>query len=335
VSDAVAGAESEAVPEAVSEPVPEAVSELGRQIQRYLEDLARGGASGHTVLAYESDLRELLVFLSPPETEPPAPAAIDLLTVREWLVALYRNELTAVTIRRKLAALRGLFRFMMREGVVKVNVARLVRTPKAPIKLPEVMTAEQVNNLINGVGAGKPERPFPVRDRAIFELLYGCGVRVSELAGLNLEDIDRGQGWLRVRGKGKKERQVPMPGPAARALERYLGDRPVVREEPAVFVNYRRRRLTTRGIGGIVKLYATCLSDDPSVHPHSFRHAYATHLLADGADLRAIQELLGHARLSTTQKYTQVSLTDLMAVYDKAHPKARPKAARPLPYPKA
>src|SRR5438477_6768609 len=201
-------------------------------------------------------------------------------------------------------------------------MARLVRTPKAPQKLPEVMTAEQVNNLIDGVAAGKLERARPARDRAIFELLYGCGVRVSELAGLNLQDLDRSAGWLRVRGKGKKERQVPLPGQAARALERYLGERPVVRDEPAVFLNCRRTRLMARGIRGIVKHYATFLAGDFSIHPHSFRHAYATHLLADGADLRAIQELLGHARLSTTQKYTQVSLTDLMAVYDKAHPKA-------------
>jgi len=297
-------------------------SELAVQIERYLEDLARGGASQHSVRAYESDLREFLEYLSPPETEPPAPPAIDLLIIREWLAALYGRRLMAVTIRRKLAAVRGLFRFMLREGLIRINVARLVRTPKAPQKLPEVMTAEQVNNLIDGVGAGKPERPFPSRDRAIFELLYGCGVRVSELAGLNLEDVDRSAGWLLVRGKGKKERQVPLPGKAAQALERYIDERPVVREEHAVFLNHRRKRLTTRGIGGIVKLYATYLTSDPSIHPHSFRHAYATHLLADGADLRAIQELLGHARLSTTQKYTQVSLTDLMAVYDKAHPKA-------------
>jgi len=297
-------------------------SELAVQIERYLEDLARGGASPHSVRAYESDLREFLEYLSPPETAPPAPPAIDLLIIREWLAALYGRRLMAVTIRRKLAAVRGLFRFMLREGLVRINVARLVRTPKAPQKLPEVMTAEQVNNLIDGVGAGKPERPFPSRDRAIFELLYGCGVRVSELAGLNLEDVDRSAGWLLVRGKGKKERQVPLPGKAAQALERYIDGRPVVREEHAVFLNHRRKRLTTRGISGIVKLYATYLTDDPSIHPHSFRHAYATHLLADGADLRAIQELLGHARLSTTQKYTQVSLTDLMAVYDKAHPKA-------------
>jgi integrase/recombinase XerC len=298
------------------------MSELARQIERYLEELARGGASLNTVAAYASDLRQFLEFLSPPEMAPPEPQAVDRFILREWLAALYRMKLEAVTIRRKLAAVRGLFRFLLREGVVRINVGRLVRTPKAPKKLPEVMTPEQVNTLIDGVAAGKLERPFPARDRAIFELLYGCGVRVSELAGLNLEDVDRAERWLRVRGKGRKERQVPLPGQAAGALERYLAERPVVREERAVFLNHRGQRLTARGIRGIVKLYATFISGDPSIHPHSFRHAYATHLLADGADLRSIQELLGHARLSTTQKYTQVSLTDLMAVYDKAHPKA-------------
>jgi len=298
------------------------MSELARQIERYLEELARGGASPHTAAAYCSDLRQFLEFLSPPETEPPEPPDIDLLILREWLAALYRMKLEVVTIRRKLAAVRGFYRFMLREGVVRINVARLVRTPKAPKKLPVVMTPDQVNTLIDGVAADKLERPFPARDRAIFELLYGCGVRVSELAGLNLEDVDRAERWLRVRGQGRKERQVPLPGKAAGALERYLAERPALREERAVFLNHRDQRLTARGIRGIVKFYATFVSGDPSIHPHSFRHAYATHLLADGADLRAIQELLGHARLSTTQKYTQVSLTDLMAVYDKAHPKA-------------
>jgi integrase/recombinase XerC len=298
------------------------MSELARWIERYREELARAGASPHTVAAYASDLHQFLEFLSPPEMAPPEPQAIDLLILREWLAALYRMKLAAVTIRRKLAAVRGLYRFLLREGVVRVNIGRLVRTPKAPQKLPEVMTPDQVNTLIDGVAADQLERPFPARDRAIFELLYGCGVRVSELAGLNLEDVDRAERWLRVRGKGRKERQVPLPGQAAGALERYLAERPVVREERAVFLNHRSQRLTARGIRGIVKFYATFLIGDPSIHPHSFRHAYATHLLADGADLRAIQELLGHARLSTTQKYTQVSLTDLMAVYDKAHPKA-------------
>ena len=297
-------------------------SELAAQIERYLQELARAGSSSHTITAYSADLHELIGYLSPPDTEPPTPQAIDVLLLREWLLWLYNKQNTAVTIRRKLAAVRGLFKFMLREGVVAVNVARLVRTPKAPKKLPEVMTPEQVNALIDGVADNRMERPHPSRDRAIFELLYGCGLRVSELAGLNLDDIDRTEQWLRVRGKGRKERQVPMPGKATDSLERYLEERAVVRDEAAVFLNHNNRRLTARGVAWIVKFYATWINGDPSVHPHSFRHAYATHLLSDGADLRAIQELLGHARLSTTQKYTQVSLTDLMAVYDKAHPKA-------------
>jgi integrase/recombinase XerC len=184
------------------------------------------------------------------------------------------------------------------------------------------MTAEQVNGLIDAVAADKFERAHPARDRAIFEFLYGCGIRVSELVGLNLEDIDRAERWIRVRGKGKKERQVPFTSQAATALDRYLPERGAAPRERAIFLNHRGGRLTARGVGGIVKLYGILVNGDSSIHPHSFRHAYATHLLADGADLRAIQELLGHARLSTTQKYTQVSLTDLMEVYDRAHPKA-------------
>ena len=312
-------------------------SRLEHEIERYLAELARKAVSPHTLDAYRSDLRQLLDFLSPPGVEPPTPEAIDLLLLREWMLWLYRQELEAVSIRRKVAAVRGLFQFLQREGVAANNVARLLRLPKAPQKLPVVMTAEQMNTLLDDVAAGKLERPYPSRDRALLEILYGCGVRVSELAGLNLDDFDRGsltgrgapgttaapqEMWMRVRGKGKKERQVPLPGQAAAALERYLTERPVVRDERAVFLNHRGHRLTVRGIHGIVKLYATVLCGDPSVHPHGFRHAYATHLLAGGADLRAIQELLGHARLSTTQKYTQVSLTDLMKVYDKAHPKA-------------
>ncbi len=291
---------------------------LSESIREYLESLVREGASPHTIRNYEADLRQFAESL-PKDL---APDQIDVLTLRGWLAALYHQSLEAVTIRRKLAAVRGLFRFLVRTGVVKINTAQLLRTPKVPQTLPDVMTPEQANQLLDGVATGQLERPRPARDRAIFELLYGCGLRVSELAGLNLEDLDRAERWLRVRGKGRKERQVPLPGKAADALERYLGERPVVRDQRAIFLNHRGGRLTTRGVALIVKLYATWLSGDSSIHPHSFRHAYATHLLADGADLRAIQELLGHARLSTTQKYTQVSLTDLMAVYDKAHPKA-------------
>src|SRR5262249_56574407 len=181
-----------------------------------------------------------------------------------------------------------------------VNVARLVRTPKAPKTLPDVPSPAQMNALIEGVPTVEPERPYPLRDRAIFELLYGCGLRVSELVGLNLEDLDRGERWLRVRGKGRKERQVPVAGKAAEALERYLAERPVVRGQRAVFLNHRGGRLTSRGLRGIVKLYATLLAGDPSIHPHSFPHAYAPHLLAHGARLPAIPEHLRPAPLPTT-----------------------------------
>jgi integrase/recombinase XerC len=247
---------------------------------------------------------------------------LEVLEIREWLADAYSRNLETVSIRRKLAAVRSLFRFLLREGLIPMNPARLVRTPKAPQSLPEVMTAEQANGLIDAVGADRLECPYRARDRAIFEFLYGCGIRVSELVGLNLEDIDSSERWIRVGGKGRKERQVPYASKAAAALDRYLAERRPAPEERAVFVNHRGHRITARGVSGIVKLYGILINGDSSVHPHGFRHAYATHLLADGADLRAIQELLGHARLSTTQKYTQVSLTSLMEVYDRAHPKA-------------
>jgi integrase/recombinase XerC len=267
-------------------------------------------------------LKQFVGYLSPKGAEQPAIAALDTQLLREWLGDLYRRRLAAVSMRRKIAAVRAFFRFLIRQGLTKVNVARLIRTPKAPQKLPRVMAAEQANTLLDQIAAGKLERPHPARDVAVFELLYGCGLRISELVGLNLGDLDRAGRWLLVRGKGKKERQVPYGGKAAAALERYLGERQARPEETAVFVNHRGGRLTDRGARGIVKLYSALVGGDPSIHPHSFRHAFATHLLADGADLRSIQELLGHARLSTTQKYTQVSLTDLFAAYDKAHPKA-------------
>jgi integrase/recombinase XerC len=180
---------------------------------------------------------------------------------------------------------------------------------------------------LDDIAAGKLERSFPERDLLIFELLYGCGLRISELVGLNLEDFDRTEQWIRVRGKGRKERQVPYGGKAAAALVAYEAKRQAQIGEHGLLVNKFGKRLSDRGARDIVKLYARVLAGDSGLHPHSLRHAFATHLLSDGADLRAIQELLGHARLATTQKYTQVSLTDLMRVYDDAHPKARKKSA--------
>jgi len=298
--------------------------ELSEAIGKFVEELKRRNASAHTVRNYASDLDQFLAYFTVDDRAPRV-EQIDALAIREWLGHLYQQRLTAVSMGRKLAAVRSLFKFLLREGVVKSNVARLVRTPKTPKRLPDVMTAEQTNTMLDGVPgtAEKLERPFPARDLAIFELLYGCGLRISELVGLNLEDFDFNERWIRVRGKGRKERQVPFPGKAAGALERYLASRtPASSQERALLLNHRGQRLTDRGARGIVKFYARTITGDSSVHPHSLRHAYATHLLSDGADLRAIQELLGHSQLSTTQKYTQVSLADLMEVYDKAHPKA-------------
>jgi len=298
------------------------MSDLSLQASRFLEELARQNVSAHTLTAYSSDLRQFNEYFSPPGVRPPALQDFDVLKIREWLADLYSQKLNALTIRRKLAALRMFFRFLVREGIVPANPARLVRTPKAPQRLPAVMTQEQTNGLLDSVARRTVERLQLARDVAMLEILYGCGLRVSELVGLNLEDVDHSERWLRVRGKGRKERQTPFGAKAAEALDRYLTERSAAPGEKAVFVNHRGKRITVRGVSGIVKLYATLIAGDSSIHPHSFRHAYATHLLSDGADLRSIQELLGHARLSTTQKYTQVSLTELMAVYDRAHPKA-------------
>jgi len=296
---------------------------LAASIDRYLSDLRLQNASPHTLRNYASDLQQFALYFSPPGEHPPAPAEFTVLQIREWLGDLYKRRLSPVTVRRKLAAVRSLFQFLAKNGSVPTNIARLVRTPKAPQRLPAVPTAEQTNELINAVAADKLERPFPERDRLIFELLYGCGLRISELVGLNLDDFDLREQWIRVRGKGRKERQVPYGSTAAAALEKYLEVRIIKPRDRALLANHLGTRLSDRGARGIVKLYARLISGDASLHPHSLRHAFATHLLADGADLRAIQELLGHARLATTQKYTQVSLTDLMAVYDRAHPKAR------------
>ena len=304
--------------------MPEApAAALSIAIDRYLTDLRLHNASPHTLRNYASDLQQFARYFSPPGQHPPAPAEFTVLQIREWLGDLYKRRLSPVTVRRKLAAVRSLFQFLAKNGSVPTNIARLVRTPKAPQRLPAVPTAEQTNALINAVAADTLERPFPERDRLIFELLYGCGLRISELVGLNLDDFDLREQWIRVRGKGRKERQVPYGATAAAALEKYLEVRVIKPRERALLANHLGTRLSDRGARGIVKLYASLISGDASLHPHSLRHAFATHLLADGADLRAIQELLGHARLATTQKYTQVSLTDLMAVYDRSHPKAK------------
>src|SRR5580704_11341337 len=272
--------------------------DLAEHVELFLAELRRQNASEHTLRNYASDLDQLVAYFAIPGQAKTTLEQIDALAIREWLGHLYEQRLTAVTMRRKLAAVRSFFKFLLREGQVEKNVARMVRTPKAPKTLPSVMTAEQTNALVDGVtpAADKFERPYPARDLAIFELLYGCGLRISELVGLNLDDFDYHERWIRVRGKGKKERQVPYAGKASAALERYLAVRePDGDSGQALFLNHHGGRLTDRGARGIVKFYARMITGDSSIHPHSLRHAYATHLLSDGADLRAIQELLGHA----------------------------------------
>jgi integrase/recombinase XerC len=298
------------------------MSELAVGIKDFLEERSRRNDSLHTLRNYGADLEEFLAYFSPPNSEPPPLAAIDLLSLREWLGHLYDRGQKPATIRRKLASLRSLFRFLAREHRMEGNPARLLRLPKMPKTLPEVPNTEVTNALIDGSSNEDLDRPFPERDRLLLELLYGCGLRISEAVGLNLEDFDRGEHWVRVRGKGRKERQIPYGTKAAQALETWLKLRRSETEPRALFLNHRGARLTDRGARNLVRFYATYVAGDSSIHPHTLRHAFATDLLSSGADLRAIQELLGHSRLSTTQKYTQVSLTDLMRVYDSAHPKS-------------
>jgi integrase/recombinase XerC len=303
----------------------EHASGIRAAIADFLEERARRNDSPHTLRNYEADLREFCNYFSPPGDDPPDLAAFDLAMLREWLAHLYDRQQKPATIRRKLASTRSLFRFLSRQNRMAADPARLLRLPKMPKTLPQVPNAEVTNALVDGSLREDLGRPHPARDRLLLELLYGSGLRISEAVGLNLDDFDRTERWMRVRGKGKKERQVPYGAKSATALDGYLEVRATGgKEDPrALFLNHRGKRLTDRGARGLVKFYASFVAGDSSIHPHTLRHAFATHLLSDGADLRAIQELLGHARLSTTQKYTQVSLDDLIRVYDKAHPRAQ------------
>ncbi len=342
---------------------------MNEAIAKYLEYLRSvKNSSPHTILNYGRDLEQFLAFLSPPRVRPPGLTAVTHSMIREFVAHLHDHGLEKSSIARKLAALRSFFKYCVREGHLKENPARLVPTPKLPKRIPSVLSAEEMNGFLNQLGgmeqtalAGQPaSQKGPLlpsasavnlrggqslperageglllrRDRALLELLYAAGLRVSELTGLNLADMEQKERILRVRGKGSKERIVPYGAKAQEALEKYWPvreqllrqrDRTSGRQEPhteAVFLNYSGRRLTQRSVGRIVKKYVRIANVNWDLHPHSLRHAFATHLLADGADLRAIQELLGHQSLSTTQKYTHASIRQLMDIYDKTHPHA-------------
>ncbi|HUK74087.1 MAG TPA: tyrosine recombinase XerC [Candidatus Bathyarchaeia archaeon] len=294
-------------------------------IAKFLCTLQERNASTHTIKAYRTDLAQFAGYVGPQGW-----ADIDHVLIRGYLASLYERGLSKTSVARALAALRSLYKWLAQEGEVEQNPAALVSTPKLPKKLPRVPTIEEVNSVLD---SEMPEcSAFEERDRLILELLYGCGIRNSELIGINLDDIRWSNEILLVRGKGRKERYVPFGDSAKAALEAYLPQRQRVLGESrhngdkALLINLRGARLTTRSVGRIVKRIAVARGLSPEVHPHTLRHAFGTHLLEEGADLRAIQEMLGHERLSTTQRYTQLTVKHVMEVYDKTHPHAKKPA---------
>ena len=270
-------------------------------------------ASPHTLRSYRTDLDQFRVFIGSgtPLTQ------VDGRTVRAYLAHLHSRGLDASSVARKLAALRSWFRFLVRRGMLTRNVAREIRGPRLGRKLVGFLPIDEALMLVDGKAVGGAARE---RDVAILELLYATGLRVSELAGLDVDDVDRAGLTVRVLGKGRKERIVPFGGRAAQALDAYLGGSATRRG--ALFTNRRGGRLSARAIHTIVRRSAAASGIARRVSPHTLRHTFATHLLDAGADLRVIQELLGHSRLSTTQRYTHVGADQLMRVYDAAHPRA-------------
>ncbi len=300
-----------------------------RATDDFLRHLRERNASPHTIKAYTGDLDTFAGYIGSRTWK-----TIDHIAIRGFLSHLYDKGLSKTSVARALAAVRSLYRWLAQEGVVEQNPAKLVSTPRLPKKLPRVPTIEEMNNMLDDK---MPEvASFPERDRLLFELLYGCGIRNSELVGINLEDISMSNEAILIRGKGKKERFVPFGGSALAALAVYLPWRQQLlatlklklkmkpeKGSPALLVNKRGGRLTTRSVGRIVKRIAVAKGMSPEVHPHTLRHAFGTHMLEEGADLRAIQELLGHERLATTQRYTQLSVKHVMNVYDQTHPRAK------------
>jgi len=298
-----------------------------RDFSQYLK--VERGATGHTLRSYLSDLRQFSTFLGISAQSSIGSDAqaiqglqgIDHLGIRFYLAELRRRGLKKSSLARKLAVLRSFFKYLRREGLVRANPASLVNIPRQEKPLPAFLTIDQAAALME---SPTEQDRFFMRDRAILETFYSTGIRLSELAGLNLEDIDLDSGLVRIRGKGKKERIVPIGSKAIEALKKYLEIRGVQSNGQALFLNRSGDRLTTRSVERVVKRYTNRMGL-PEVSPHGLRHSFATHLLEDGADLRAIQELLGHSSISTTQRYTHLNADQLMSIYDKTHPRARVK----------
>jgi integrase/recombinase XerC len=292
-----------------------------KAVRDFLQSLSQRNASAHTIKAYRGDLKEFAAYIGARGWK-----QIDHLTIRGFLSRLYEKGLGKTSVARALAAVRSLYRWLAQEGVVEQNPAALVSTPKLAKKLPRVPTIEEMNVVLDGQ---MPEvAAFPERDRIMLELLYGCGIRNSELIGINLEDIRLSDEAILIRGKGKKQRYVLFGDAVKVALKAYLPARLQMLSErkkisSALLINRRGSRLTTRSVGRIIKKIAVAKGLSPDVHPHTLRHAFGTHMLEEGADLRAIQEMLGHERLSTTQRYTQLSIKHVLQVYDQTHPRAK------------
>jgi integrase/recombinase XerC len=296
-------------------------SELHSHIERFLRSIEALNWSPRTIVAYRTDLRGFADFL--PEST--RVADVDVTAVRAWMASLHGRGLVHKSIRRHVFAVRALFRMLRREGLISVNPAALVFTPKPAVTLPAVPGEVELGRFLDLVsGSGSPPR-----DIAVLELLYGTGIRVAEIVALNIGDVDREEQWLRIRGKGKKERLVPYTGKAAKALETYLESRPGAGHADVLFMHGPRGprgqagpRFTERGLNGLVRRYATIYAGDPSFHPHTFRHAFATHLMNSGAGLREIQLLMGHSSVAITARYVHLSMKKIGEVYEAAHPKA-------------
>ena len=287
-------------------------------IDRFLKYLeVERDASAHTLRAYRKDLEDFFRFIQI------SPENAELSDVRGFIADQIKSGLNKTTVSRRLASIRSFFKFLYREGFKKLNPAKLVPNPKAPKLLPRFLSVDDTFSLVE-----KPEGSglLSARDRAILELLYSSGLRVSELTGLDTEDINTREGLLKVKGKGKKERIVPVGSKAIDAIKSYLVERiPLKRKDKALFLNRTGSRLTDRGVRRVVVKYARMIGISGHIGPHALRHTFASHLLQGGADLRVIQELLGHSSLSTTQKYTHLDVTHLIDVYDRAHPFAKDK----------
>jgi len=285
-------------------------------------------ASPHTLRAYQREIGNFAAYLVAQRGAGVEMHSIDHLQIRGYLGELYERGLAKASVARSLAAVRSWFQWMARTGHVTSNPASLVATPKLPKHLPRVPSIEQMNHLVE-TAASEGVAAWPERDRVIFELLYGCGIRNAELVGLNLTDVHWAREVILVRGKGRKQRYVPLGDAAADAIRAYLPSRTIKlagKANEALLLNLRLRgtgRLTTRSVGRIVKQISLAKGLPAEIHPHTLRHAFGTHMLEEGADLRAIQELLGHERLSTTQRYTQLTVGQVTQVYDRTHPRAK------------